>query len=64
MSSVAVALGSLLLMLLLIYSGMHVAITLGLLSFIGVWIIRARSSCSAARSPFRTHFLSPPSPMR
>jgi len=40
MSPVVVALGSLVLMLLLIYSGLHVAITLGLLSFIGVWLIR------------------------
>ena len=47
MSSVAVALGSLLLMLLLIYSGMHVAITLGLLSFIGVWIIRGDAGVAA-----------------
>jgi C4-dicarboxylate transporter DctM subunit len=40
MSSVTIALGSLLLMLLLIWAGMHVAITLGVLSFIGVWLIR------------------------
>lgn len=40
MSSVTIALGSLLLMLLLIYAGLHVAITLGVLSFIGVWLIR------------------------
>lgn len=40
MSPVAVALGSLVLMLALIYAGLHVAITLGLLSFIGVWLIR------------------------
>jgi len=40
MSSVSIALGSLLLMLVLIYAGMHVAITLGLLSFVGVWLIR------------------------
>ena len=40
MSSVAIALGSLVLMLALIYAGMHVAITLGLLSFVGVWLIR------------------------
>ena len=40
MSPVVIALGSLVLMLVLIYSGMHVAITLGLLSFIGVWLIR------------------------
>ena len=40
MSNVSIALGSLLLMLVLIYAGMHVAITLGLLSFVGVWLIR------------------------
>jgi len=40
MNSVAIALGSLVLMLVLIYAGMHVAITLGLLSFVGVWLIR------------------------
>ncbi|HYF18930.1 MAG TPA: TRAP transporter large permease subunit [Ramlibacter sp.] len=40
MTPVAVALGSLVLMLALIYSGLHVAITLGLLSFVGVWLIR------------------------
>jgi len=40
MSSVEIALGSLVLMLVLIYAGMHVAITLGLLSFVGVWLIR------------------------
>ena len=41
MSSVEIALGSLALMLVLIYAGMHVAITLGLLSFVGVWLIRS-----------------------
>lgn len=40
MSSVTIALGSLVAMLVLIYAGMHVAITLGLLSFVGVWLIR------------------------
>jgi tripartite ATP-independent transporter DctM subunit len=40
MSNVAIALGSLALMLVLIYAGLHVAITLGLLSFVGVWLIR------------------------
>jgi C4-dicarboxylate transporter, DctM subunit len=47
MSSVTIALGSLVLMLVLIYSGMHVAITLGLLSFIGVWLIRGDVSIAA-----------------
>ena len=40
MSNIAIALGSLVLMLVLIYAGMHVAITLGILSFFGVWLIR------------------------
>ena len=40
MSSEFIALGSLVLMLVFIYAGMHVAITLGLLSFVGVWLIR------------------------
>ena len=40
MSSVSIALLSLVAMLALIYAGMHVAITLGLLSFVGVWLIR------------------------
>jgi C4-dicarboxylate transporter, DctM subunit len=47
MSSVAIALGSLVLMLALIYAGLHVAITLGLLSFIGVWMIRGEVSVAA-----------------
>lgn len=47
MSPVFVALGSLLLMMVLIYSGMHVAITLGLLSFIGVWLIRDDAGVAA-----------------
>jgi tripartite ATP-independent transporter DctM subunit len=40
MSSLAIALGSLALMLVLIYAGVHVAVVLGLLSFFGVWLIR------------------------
>jgi tripartite ATP-independent transporter DctM subunit len=40
-------LGSLVLMLVLIYAGMHVAITLGLLSFIGVWLIRDDAGVAA-----------------
>ena len=40
MSNVVIAFGSLAAMLVLIYAGMHVAITLGLLSFVGVWLIR------------------------
>ena len=40
MSNTTIALSSLLLMLLCIYAGMHVAITLGVVSFIGVWLIR------------------------
>ncbi|MCX7892197.1 MAG: TRAP transporter large permease subunit [Burkholderiales bacterium] len=40
MSPLAVALGSLALMLVLIYAGMHVAVALGVVSFAGVWLIR------------------------
>ena len=40
MSPLAIALGSLALMLVLIYAGVHVAVVLGLLSFFGVWLIR------------------------
>lgn len=40
MSNTTIALGSLALMLVFIYAGMHVAIALGLVSFIGVWLIR------------------------
>jgi len=39
-SSVEIAFASIGLMLVLIYSGMHVAIALSLLSFIGVWVLR------------------------
>ena len=39
MEAFEIALGSVLLMLLLIYLGMHIAITLALLSFAGAWII-------------------------
>ena len=34
-------------MLVLIYAGMHVAITLGLLSFVGVWLIRGDPGVAA-----------------
>lgn len=47
MSSVTIALGSLVLMLVFIYAGMHVSITLGLLSFIGVWLIRDDAGIAA-----------------
>lgn len=40
MSATTVALLSLGLMLLLIWGGLHVAVVLGLVSFVGVWIIR------------------------
>ena len=48
MSNLTIALGSLALMLVLIYAGMHVAITLGLLSFIGVWLIRGDVGIAAS----------------
>ena len=40
MTAITVASLSLLLMLLLIWAGMHVAVVLGAVSFIGVWLIR------------------------
>jgi C4-dicarboxylate transporter DctM subunit len=40
MSATTVAVFSLVLMLLLIWGGLHVAVVLGLVSFVGVWIIR------------------------
>lgn len=40
MSGIAIASGSVIAMLVLIYSGMHVAIALILLSFLGVWILQ------------------------
>lgn len=48
MSSVSIALGSLVMMLVLIYGGMHVAIKLGLLSFVGVWLIRGDVGIAAS----------------
>jgi C4-dicarboxylate transporter, DctM subunit len=48
MSSVVIALGSLALMLVFIYAGLHVAITLGLLSFIGVWLMRGDPGIAAS----------------
>lgn len=47
MSSTAIALTSLALMLVLIYCGMHVAVVLALLSFVGVWIMRADMEVAA-----------------
>ena len=40
MEAFEIALSSVLLMLLFIYLGMHIAITLALLSFVGAWIIK------------------------
>ncbi len=48
MSNLTIAIGSLVLMLAFIYAGMHVAITLGLLSFIGVWLIRGDVGIAAS----------------
>ncbi|MDO8449957.1 MAG: TRAP transporter large permease subunit [Rhodoferax sp.] len=47
MSSVTIALGSLVLMLVFIYAGLHVSITLGLISFVGVWLIRDDAGVAA-----------------
>lgn len=46
-TSVEIAFGSVGLMLLLIYSGMHVAIALILLSFLGVWLLRGNFDLAA-----------------
>ncbi|GGB29043.1 TRAP transporter large permease [Allosediminivita pacifica] len=40
MSGVEVAMGSIALMLVLIYAGLHVAVSLILVSFLGVWVLR------------------------
>lgn len=47
MDNTVIALGSLLLMLAFIYAGMHVAIALGMVSFIGVWLIRGDVTIAA-----------------
>jgi C4-dicarboxylate transporter DctM subunit len=47
MGNTTIALGSLLVMLLCIYAGMHVAVTLGVVSFIGVWLIRDDAGIAA-----------------
>ena len=47
MSAIAVASLSLLAMLGLIWAGMHVAVVLGLVSFVGVWLIRGDVSVAA-----------------
>jgi C4-dicarboxylate transporter, DctM subunit len=47
MSSVVIALSSLALMLVFIYAGLHISITLGLLSFIGVWLMRGDPGIAA-----------------
>jgi len=39
-SGIEIAFGSIVLMLVLIYAGMHVAVALTLLSFVGVWLLR------------------------
>ena len=47
MSNAVIAGGSLLLMLVLIWGGLHVAIVLGLVSFVGVWLIKGDVSIAA-----------------
>ena len=47
MSATSVAIASLILMLILIWGGVHVAVVLGLVSFLGVWIIRGDVGVSA-----------------
>ena len=40
MYSVEIGIASVVIILLLIYTGIHVAVALGVVSFIGVWVIR------------------------
>ena len=47
MSPALIACLSLLLMLVLIWAGMHVAVVLGLVSFIGVWLIKSDVTVAA-----------------
>ena len=47
MSGIEIALGSVGVMLLLIWSGLHVAVALILLSFIGVWLLRGNFDLAA-----------------
>ena len=47
MSGVEIGLWSLAAIVLLIYSGLHVAITLGLVSFVGIWIMRDNAELAA-----------------
>ena len=47
MSNAMIASGSLVLMLLMIWGGLHVAVVLGLVSFIGVWLIKSDVSIAA-----------------
>jgi len=48
MSAILVASLSLLLMLALIWAGMHVAVVLGVVSFVGVWLIRGDMGVAAS----------------
>ncbi|MCW5751315.1 MAG: TRAP transporter large permease subunit [Alphaproteobacteria bacterium] len=48
MSAIEIGSWSLLLMLLLIYAGMHVAVALTLLSFAGVWLIRGDAGIASS----------------
>lgn len=45
--NVAIALGTLAAMLVLVYAGMHVAVALGLLSLVGVWLIKSDPQIAA-----------------
>jgi len=48
MTNAMIASGSLMLMLMLIWGGLHVAVVLGLVSFIGVWLIKSDVSIAAS----------------
>jgi C4-dicarboxylate transporter, DctM subunit len=47
MSGIEIAFGSVALMLVLIYSGLHVAIALMVLSFVGVWLLKGNMDIAA-----------------
>ena len=51
MSPALIACASLVLMLALIWAGMHVAVVLAVVSFIGVWLIRGDRKSGSAGMP-------------
>ncbi len=55
MSGVEVGIASVLLILLFIYAGVHVAISLGLISFIGVWVFKDNMELAVSLLTLATH---------